>query len=332
MKATGTLAPLLEAFFTERLQAQRKVSGNTVAAYRDAFRLLLRYAQQKLAKDPCALMLADLDAPFITGFLDHLEKDRKNGARTRNARLAAIHSFFHYASFHLPEQSAVIQRVLAIPNKRYERKLIAFLSEGEVDAILAAPDRATWLGRRDYALLIVMIQTGLRVSEMTGLRCSDLSLDASPHLRCRGKGRKERCVPLTKSTAALLRSWLRERDTEVDGALFPARQGTVLSRDAIAFLLAKYTKAAAGLVASLKKKRVTPHVLRHTTAVRLLQAGVDRTVIALWLGHESVETTQIYLDADLSMREKALAKTAPGKTSRVRFRPDDRLLTFLNGL
>lgn len=333
MKPSGTLAPRLEAFFTERLQQQRQASPHTIAAYRDTFTLLLRYAKQKLSKDPSAVMLADVDASFVASFLDHLEKERGNSARTRNARLAAIHSFFHYASFHEPEISALIQRVLAIPSKRCDHKVVGFLSRPEVDAILTAPNRSTWFGRRDHALLFVMIQTGLRVSELTGLRCSDLSLGTGAHLRCRGKGRKERCVPLTKQAAALLRAWLRERRPHPpDAPLFPTRQGASLSSDAVAFLLAKYARVAAKRTPSLTRRRVTPHVLRHTTAVHLLQAGVDRTVIALWLGHESVETTQIYVDADLTVREQALAKTALGKATARRFRPDDGLLAFLNGL
>lgn len=326
------LAGLLERFFTDRLQRQLGASPHTVAAYRDTFRLLLRFAQQHLDKPPSALLLREIDAPFIATFLGHLEQDRGNGARARNARLAAIHSFFRFVALEEPAHGGTCQRVLAIPTKRTDRRLVTSLTRAEADALLAAPDRTTHLGRRDHALLFLCLQTGLRVSELTGLRCGDIVLTAGAHVRCLGKGRKDRCTPLTRDAVALLRAWLAERAGALDASAFPSRRGTRLSRDAVERLVTKHADRAADRCVSLRTKRVTPHVLRHTTAVTLLQAGNDRAVIALWLGHESIETTQIYLDADLSTKERALARTAPLRAGPGRFRASDALLTFLSGL
>jgi site-specific recombinase XerD len=326
------LAPLLETFFTERLQRQRQVSGHTVAAYRDTFRLLLGFAREQVGRAPSDLLLADIDAPFIGAFLDHLEKERKNGARTRNARLAAIRSFFRFAAALEPAHAGLIQRVLAIPQKRFDHDLVTFLTRPEVDAVLAAPERKTWLSRRDHALLLVAVRTGLRVSELTGLRVQDCALHTGAHVRCHGKGRKERCTPLDRETVGLLRAWMKDAGAAPSDFLFPSRRGGQLSTDAVERILAKHVAIAARACATLGRKNVTPHVLRHTTAVHLLEAGVDRAVIALWLGHESVETTQIYLDADLAMKERALARTAPPHVGRQRFRPKDSLLAFLEGL
>ena len=327
-----SLAPLLEAFFTDRLHKQRQVSPNTVIAYRDAFRMLLRFAQQRLGKSPSDLLLTDLDAPMIGAFLHHLETERQNSPRTRNARLAAIRSFFHYISTEEPAHIGLIQRVLAIPQKRFDRRIVTFLNRSEVDALLKAPDRVTWIGRRDHTLLVVAIQTGLRVSELTNLRSEQLTLGPGTHIRCLGKGRKERCTPLTRQTAALLRAWLRECNAIPTDVVFPSRRGGTLSHDAVEKLVAKYSAIAEQTCPSMKGKRVTPHVLRHSAAVQLLQAGVDCSVIALWLGHESLETTQIYLDADLAIKEEALARTDPLPNQPRRYRPDDQLLAFLNGL
>lgn len=326
------VAGLLEAFFTERLQRQRNASTNTVAAYRDTFRLLLGFAQDRLHKPPSALPLSDLDAPFVAEFLHHLEKHRKNRPRTRNARLAAIHSFFRFVALQEPAHSAVCQRVLAIPTKKAEHKLVTSLSRSEQEALLAAPDRSTWLGRRDHAVIMLLLQTGLRVSELCGLRCDDIVLGTGAHVRCHGKGRKERCTPLTREVATVLRAWLVERAGIPAEPAFPTARGTRLSRDVVEWLVSKHAATATATCRSLRAKRVTPHVLRHTTAVSLLQAGVDRAVIALWLGHESIETTQIYLDADLSMKERALSRTTPLRAGARRFRPDDALLAFLNEL
>lgn len=326
------LAPLLEAFFIDRLQRQRQASPQTVAAYRDAFRLLLRFAEIRLGKQPCQIVLDELDAPFISAFLDHLEKERGNCARSRNARLAAIHSFFHFAALQEPAHGGLIQRVLAIPQKRSHRDVVTFLDRAEIEALTTQPDRTTWIGRRDHALLCFAVQTGLRVSELTTIRVRDFVFGAAAHVRCRGKGRKERCTPLTRDTAALLKAWINEnRSTESD-IVFPSLRKTALSRDAVERLVAKYAAAAAQRCPTLARKHVTPHILRHSTAVALLQAGNDRSVIALWLGHESVETTQIYLDADLAMKQRALARTAPPRVGAARFRPRDSLLSFLERL
>ena len=327
-----SLAPLLEAFFSERLQRQRSASPHTIAAYRDAFRLLLGFAEKHIGKRPSTLLLADLDAPLVGAFLDHLESQRGNSVRTRNARLAAIHSFFRFAAVREPAHAGLIQRVLAIPQKRFDRDLVTFLARGEVDALLAAPDTSTRLGRRDRALLLLAVQTGLRLAELTALRIEDLALGAGAHVRCHGKGRKERCTPLSRATARVLRAWIAECGATGTDLLFQSLRRTRLSHDAVERLVSKYAQVANRSCPTLACKRVTPHMLRHTTAVQLLEAGVDRAVIALWLGHEQVETTQIYLDADLAMKERALARTAPPGAGPGRFRPRDSLLAFLEGL
>ena len=326
------LPPLLEAFFTQRLQQQRRASPHTVAAYRDTFRLLLRFAEKRLGRQPSDLLLTDIDAPFIGTFLSHLEQDRKNTARSRNARLSAVRSFFRFIAAREPAHSALIQRVLAMPQQRFDRDLVAFLTRPEIDALLGAPDKTTRLGRRDHALLVLAVQTGLRVSEITALRVEDLAFGVGAHVRCRGKGRKERCTPLTASTATVVRAWLLETRATGAGLLFPSLRSTQLSRDAVERLVGRYAAQAAKDCPTLARKHVTPHTLRHSTAIALLQSGVDRAVIALWLGHESVETTQMYLDADLAMKERALARVAPIQAKAARFRPRDRLLAFLEGL
>jgi site-specific recombinase XerD len=328
----SALAPTLQAFFTDRLLRQRHASPHTIAAYRDALRLLLVFAQQHTGKQPSRLDLDDLDAPLIAAFLDHLERERGNSVRTRNARLAAIHSLFRFAALRHPEHAAVIQRVLAMPPKRADRALITYLGEPEIDALLAAPDQTTWVGRRDHALLLLAIQTGLRASELIGLTCGDLHLGTGAHLSCHGKGRKDRVTPLTGGTVATLTIWLSERAGDPTSPLFPTSRGRPLSRDALEHRLAKYLPIAARACPSLAEKKVTLHVLRHTTAMRLLHAGVDTAVIALWLGHESVETTQIYLHADLALKERALAKTTPANSTPGRYRPPDTMLAFLEAL
>jgi site-specific recombinase XerD len=328
----SALAPTLEAFFTDRLARQRQASPRTVAAYRDTFRLLLAFVHEGSGKAPCRLDFADLDAIVIGDFLAHLETVRGNSVRTRNARLAAIHSFFHFAAFAHPEHAALIQRVLAIPHKRFERALVTFLDRPEVEALLTAPDRTTFIGRRDHTLLLLAVQTGLRLSELTGLRLQDIHLGSGPHLRCFGKGRKERITPLTRQSVTVLQTWLRELDGQPPDLLFPSRLGGRLSSDAVQRLVRNYTAAASCRQSSLNAKTVTPHVLRHTNAMQLLISGVDTSVIALWLGHESVQTTQIYLHADLSLKERALARTAPPLTKPGRYRPPDALLAFLTSL
>lgn len=332
MKINKNFPGLIEAFFTDRLMRQRQVSPNTIASYRDSFCLLFNFAKQRLKKEPSALSLEDLDATFIGSFLNHIEKDRDNCARSRNVRLAAIHSFFKYIALQDPIHSALIQRVLAIPTKRFERRLIDFLTKPEIEALLAAPDQSTWSGRRDSTLLHLAIQTGLRVSELTGITCKDIVLDSGAHVRCKGKGRKERCTPLRKELVATLRRWLRERSGQPDDPLFPNARGGFLSRDGVEYLLAKHVAVASKQCPSIRKKRVSPHVLRHTAAMELLQHGVDLTVIALWLGHESAETSQVYVQANLEMKEKALAKTTPVNVKMGRYQPDDQLLAFLKSL
>lgn len=330
---TATRFPaLLEAFFTDRLMHQRKASPHTIASYRDTFRLLVQYAQHRLQKPPSNLAMEDLDTLFIGTFLDYLERERGNSARSRNVRLAAIHSFFRYVALHEPCHSALAQRVLAMPSKRYTRRPIAFLTEAEIEALLEAPDPDAWAGHRDRTLLLLAVQTGLRASELIGLRSQDIEFGPGAHVRCYGKGRKERCTPLCKGTVAALRGWLRERQGHPSDPLFPNARGGSLSHDGLEYILAKHLATARKYCASLEKKHVTPHVLRHTAAMGLLQHGVDRTVIALWLGHESVETTYIYLHANLELKEKALAKTNPSGVPLAYYRPDDQLLAFLKSL
>lgn len=326
------LAPTLQAFFTDRLIRQRDASQHTIAAYRDTLRLLLVFTQQQTGTPPSSLDIADLDAPLIACFLDHLEHDRGNNVRTRNARLAAIHSLFHFAALRHPEHAAGIQRVLAIPPKRFDRAIVTFLAETEVDALLAATDRGTWTGRRDHAMLMLAAQTGLRASELTGLTCGDLHLGTGAHVSCHGKGRKDRITPLTKATVKVLRVWLTERAGHGTEPLFPARRGTPLSRDALERRLARYVTRATPGCPALAAKKITPHVLRHTAAMRLLQAGVDTTVIALWLGHEDTSTTQIYLNADLELKQRALDRTASPNSPPGRYQPPDDVLAFLEGL
>jgi site-specific recombinase XerD len=332
MKPAPDFPSLCQSFFAQRLIAQRRASPHTVAAYAQTFRLLVRYAQERLGTPPSKLALAQLDAPFLASFLDDLERGRSNGARSRNARLAAIRSFYHYAALEMPQHAALIQRVLAIPYKRLARPLVGYLARNEVEALLASVDQSTRLGRRNHAILLVAVQTGLRLSEITGLRRKDVALGTGAHVRCEGKGRKERCTPLTKAACAVLKAWMSERGGEEDSILFPNTSGGRLSADAIQHLVARQVAAAQRTCPSLGAKHVTPHVLRHTAAMELLQAGVDRSMIAIWLGHESLDTTQIYLDANLALKEAVLAKTRPVESRPGRYRPGDRLLSFLKGL
>ncbi len=328
----SAVAPTLEAFFTERLITQRRASPHTIAAYRDAICLLLGFVEQQTGKAPTNLGFEDLGAPAIGRFLDHLERDRGNSVRTRNARLSAVHSLFRFAALRHPEHAALIGRVLAIPPKRFERAIVTFLTDDEVEAILVAPDRTSFLGRRDHALLLLAIQTGMRVSELTGLSSGDVVLGTGAHVRCVGKGRKERATPLTTTTAAVLGEWLKELGGRPADPLFPTRQGAPLSRSSVTLLVSRHVQAAARRRPSLGTKRVSPHVLRHTAAMRLLHAGVDTSVIALLLGHEGIETTQMYVHADLTLKERALARTSPIGSLPGRYRPRDELLAFLEGL
>ena len=332
MTATLTLAPLLERFFTQRLMQQRQASPHTISSYRDTFRLFLTFTQQRLHTPPSRVRFEAIDAPLIVAFLDHLEQHRGLSVRSRNLRLTALHSFFRYAAFEAPAHAGQIQRVLAIPTKRFTRTLVHSLMRPEVDALLAAPDQRTWFGRRDHAFLLVAVQTGLRLSEMTGLTRQDVILGTGAHVHVIGKGRKERCTPLAKPTVAVLKAWLHEPPRGDGQMLFPNARGGPLSADGVHYLLVRHCTAASNVCPSLKHKRVTVHVLRHTMALDLLQAGVDRSVIALWLGHESVETTQIYLEATLTMKEQALTKVTPLNGKPGRYRPGDQLLGFLNSL
>lgn len=332
MKASGSLAVLLESFFTQRLMKQRLASPHTIKSYRDTFHLLLQFSERQLGKQPSQLELADIDALLITGFLDDMEKNRGVSSRTRNARLAAIRSFFRYAAFEAPAQSAQIQRVLAIPGKKHIRALVGYLTRPEIEALLAAPNRRTWSGRRDHALILLGVQTGLRLSELTGLQRHDVVLGSGAHVRVIGKGRKERCTPLTKQTARIIQSWIQEPTKSDSQIIFPSARGGRLSADGVQYILNNHTKTASQKCLSLNEKRVTPHLLRHTCAVELLQAGVELAMIALWLGHESIETTRIYLNANLALKEEMLAKTTMPEGSNGCYRPGDQLMAFLRGL
>jgi integrase/recombinase XerD len=328
----STFPALLQRFFADHLSTQMEASANTIAGYRDTFRLLLRFASEQRGKTPTRLRIEDLDADLIADFLVHVETARRNSARSRNTRLAAIRSFFRYVAMNEPTHLLHCQRILTMPGKRYVKRTVTFLDREEIAALLAAPDRSTWVGRRDYAILLVALQTGLRASELINLRCKDLVLGTGAHIRCDGKGRKERCTPLRRDTVKLLEQWLRERRGSDDQPLFPTMRGDHLSRDALEHLVRKHALAALASCPALIGKRVSPHILRHSTAMELLQHGVDQSVIALWLGHESVETTQVYLHADLRLKEKALSRMAAPTTNPGRYRPDDKLLAFLEAL
>jgi site-specific recombinase XerD len=328
----SAVAPTLQLFFTERLAKQRQASPETVRSYRNAMVLLLRFVADRTGRAPSALDWDDLGAETISAFLDHLEADRHNTARSRNSRLAAVRSLFRYAALRHPEHAQLIAQVLAIPQKRSDKKQICFLEPEEVDALLAAPSRGRWEGRRDHALLALAVQTGLRLSELIGLRCTDIELASGPHVRCQGKGRKQRCVPLTSGNVAILRVWCRERGGGPDDPLFPTRTGRRLSDDAVAARVTLYGNIAGEHCSSLTSKRLTPHVLRHTCAMNLLRQGVDVAVIALWLGHADLRSTNAYLHADMTIKERALARTTPLTSQAGRFHPTDKLLAFLEAL
>ena len=326
------IAATLEAFFKERLITQRNASPRTIAAYRDTLRLLLRFAHEQTGTQPCRLDFADLDAELVAGFLDHLEHTRGNSPRTRNARLAAIHSLYRFAARRHPEHAQTIARVIEIPTKRHERAIISYLDENEIKALLRAPDRTTWLGRRDHALLLVAIQTGVRVSELTGLLVGDVSLGTGAHVRVIGKGRKARCATLTAETVAVLRTWLDERQGQGTDPLFPSRRGGPLTPAAVAWLLDKHAATAAADWPSLHAKRITPHILRHTNAMLLRAEHVDILTIALWLGHESTKSTEIYLHADNKLKQSAIERITPTGTPPGKYKPADAVLAFLEGL
>jgi len=328
-----SLAPLLQAFFTDRLMTQRQASPNTIAAYRDTFRLLLGHVCADTGKTPSALEISDLDVNTITGFLTHLEVVRGNSTRTRNARLAAIHSLFGYAALRHPEHAGVIQRVLAIPTARIRRNIVTWLGPAEVEAFLAACDQTTRTGRRDHAMFTLAIQTGLRISELIGLTVADIHTGLGAHVHCLGKGRKERRTPLLPATLTVLNAWINENASPTNAPMFTTTTGRALSRDAIERRVRHTATTAATACPSLAGKRVTAHTLRHTTAMRLLHAGVDTTVIALWLGHEQIATTNIYIHADMTLKENAIAKVTPPQTAaQGRYQPTDAVLAFLDAL
>lgn len=326
------LAPLLQRFFTDRLMTQKQASPHTIASYRDTWRLLLGYAQKETGTSPWKLQIGQLDAALITAFLRHLERDRGNSARTRNVRLAAIHALFRYAALHAPQDSGTVAQVLAIDGSRVTTGPICWLTGTESEALLAVPDRATHIGQRDYAMLLILLRAGLRVSELTRLTRGDIHLGPGPYIRCLGKGRKARSTPLDPLTAAVLREWLTETAGAPAAPLFPNRTGQPLSRDAIAARIRKYCHGAAASCPSLRGKTISPHTLRHSNAMALHRAGVDIAVLALWLGHSSTKSTDVYIHADMESKEQALAQTAPPDIAPGRFKPPDPLLVFLESL
>jgi site-specific recombinase XerD len=327
------VAPLIESFFLERLIKEKHASINTINSYKDTFRLLLQFTAKKLKKVPSDVLIKDWHSTFISSFLSYLEKERENSILTRNTRLAAIHSFFHFVAFKIPERSNQIEQVLAIPQKRFSRNLVTFLEESEIESLLKVVDQKTWFGRRDFALLLIMIQTGLRVSEMINLKIKDIFFeDRRAYIQCIGKGRKERTIPLTKQATTVLKGWINSEKLSSEDLLFQSARGGMFSRDAIEKIVKKYVLLASKICSSLKTKNISPHSLRHTCAMQLLRVDVDTSLIALYLGHESVETTQIYLHSDLRIKEKAMAKITPIKTRGKRYRPPDAILNFLEAL
>jgi integrase/recombinase XerD len=327
-----TLSALIQSFFTDRLYTQMDASPHTITSYRDTFRLLLKFAGEKAGKSPMALSIEELDVEMIGVFLDDIENVRKNSARSRNTRLAAIRSFFRFVALQEPAYMFHCQKILSMPSKRYVRRNVEFLDTQEMQGLINAPDCSTWIGRRDHAILTIALQTGLRASELVNLRCCDIVLETGAHVRCEGKGRKLRATPLRRETVTVMKNWLKERRGSGHDLLFPTMRGDQMSRDALEHLVKRHIKTASKSCPSLIGKRVSPHVLRHSTAMDLLHHGVDQTVIALWLGHESVETTQAYIHADMKLKEKALAKMSPQAENTCRYKPDDKLLSFLESL
>jgi len=327
-----TLSALIQKFFTDKLYAQMEASSHTIASYRDTFRLLLKFAGERTGKSPTALSVFNLDAEMIGIFLDDIENVRKNSARSRNTRLAAIRSFFRFVAIHEPAYMFHCQKILCMPGKRYIRRNVEFLNALEMQALLNAPDCSTWIGRRDHAILTIALQTGLRASELVNLQCCDVVLETGAHVRCEGKGRKHRATPIRRETVTAMKNWLKERCGSDYDPLFPTIRGDKMSRDALEYLIKRHIKTACKSCPSLIGKRVSPHVLRHSTAMDLLHHGIDQAVIALWLGHESIETTQVYIHADMTLKEKALAKMSSPSINPGRYKPDDKLLSFLENL
>jgi integrase/recombinase XerD len=330
--SSPVLAPHVQAFFAEYLAQQRRLSPQTILSCRDTFRLWLTFLRDHTGVEPAALRLADVDAPVVLRFLDYLEQKRGNSVRSRNIRLAALRSFFRFVALRDPESLDIVTRVLAIPVKRTDQKLIGYLTRPEIQALLAAPDRATWVGRRNHALLVTLYNSGARVSEVTTLKQGQVRFAEHTCVQLVGKGRKERTIPLWVDTARVLRGWFQEVGEDAAHVAFPSARGTPLSRDGVDYLLKQTVQRAAVACPSLATKSISPHVIRHTTAMHLLQAGVDIATIALWLGHESIDTTHMYLQADLAMKEKALEKLDPIEGKWQRFHADDPLLAFLASL
>jgi integrase/recombinase XerD len=329
---SSSFAMLVQEFFCQRLIAQRQASRHTIASYRDTFRLLLGFAEKRLKRTPADLALTDIDPPLVLDFLDHVEQTRGNRVRTRNLRLTAIRSFMKFVAGRDPGTLASVQRVLAIPTKRFDRPLVGFLTRDEIDAILAAPSIDHWSGRRDRVLFATLYNTGARVSEIIGILRRDLSLTTSPFVQLHGKGRKDRSVPLWRTTATALQQWLSTLPASADQPVFPNRAGSAMTRSGVQDRLDRAVRTAAGHCPTLRDRRISPHLVRHSTAMHLLQAGVDLTVIALWLGHESPTTTHMYVEADLKMKQQALEKIPPAHPGAGRYRPPDKLLAFLEGL
>jgi len=327
-----TLSALVQCFFTDRLYTQMGASPHTIASYRDTFRLLLQFASEEVEKPPTSLKIDDLDVEMIGNFLNYVENSRKNSARSRNTRLAAIRSFFRYVAIHEPSYMLHCQKILSMPSKRYIKRNVEFLNAQEMQALLNAPDLSTWIGRRDHTILMIALQTGLRASELINLRCHDVVLETGAHICCEGKGRKQRSTPLRRESVKIMKNWLKERRGLQNDPLFPTIRGGKLSRDALEHLVKRHVTTASKACPSLIGKRISPHVLRHSTAMDLLHHGVDLAVIALWLGHESVETTQIYIHADLKLKEKAMARMSSPAINPGRYKPDDALLSFLESL
>jgi site-specific recombinase XerD len=326
------LAPHVYAFFTDHLCNHKRVSPQTLASCRDTFRLLLTFIKETLGIEPSDLCMADLNAPTILAFLNYLENERGNVVRSRNIRLSAIRTFFRFVALRDPELVELVTRILSIPVKRPDKKLVGYLTREEMEALLTVLDRSKWIGRRDYALLLTMYNSGARVSEMTALQCGQITFGATTFLELHGKGRKDRMIPLWSQTSGVLKQWFEELGGDKGQIAFPNARGKPLTRQGVNYLVRQATQKAQSQCRSLQSKNVTPHVIRHTTAMHLLQAGIDIATIALWLGHESIETTNIYIEADLKMKEQALQKLAPLGESETRFTPDDPLLVFLTSL
>jgi site-specific recombinase XerD len=329
---TDNFSVLLQTFFTDYLISQRQASGHTISSYRDTFCLFLKFLKKHLKKEPSSIKIENITVDIIKEFLKDLERNRNISIRSRNQRLAAIHSCFRYAAFIYPERSNLIQQILAIPHKKHAYPVVQFLTSDEIDALLATPDKAIWLGRRDYTLILLAVRTGLRVSEIISLRWDDITLGSVSHVRCVGKGRKERITPITKNTASVIKAWLNENKSNNENLVFTNARKGKLSRDGFRYILKKYIRIASDSCVTLKRKRISPHSLRHTAAMQLLEAGVDTMIIAIWLGHESIESTQIYIKANLKMKENALNKTKDPKTKSLRYKPNDSLMRFLKSL